>query len=131
MDERDREILSSKLLMINQALTELPEALSGLKPREITYLHINVIVNTLIPIIRVDVRPFWAAFNRDWSMELQAVAIELYQSEAIHDLPIGKLKSFPWFCAFMLANIQHNLAGSRSLDAAVAGTTADNIAQLP
>jgi len=128
MDDRDREILSSKLIMINHVLSELPITIRQLKPREINYDHINTIVNTLLPIIRVDVRPFVPAFKRDWAAELQKIAVGIYQTESVYDRSIGDLKSFPWYCAFMLANIQYNLAGRNSLDAVVARSTAETIA---
>lgn len=128
MNDHDREIIASKIMMINQALSELPDSMKGLRPRELNYDHINVIVNTLLPLIRVDVRPFWASFNREWSIELQEIAKGIYQNESIHDRPIGQLISLPWYCAFMLANIQFNLAGSNSLDSAIASNTDSNIA---
>ena len=128
MDENDFRIISNKVLMIQTALSELPENIRGLKIRDITYDHINIICNCLASVFSVDVRPFWAAFNREWSGNLQLITKDLYGKESFEDRPIGQMVSFPWYCAFILANAQYNLAGSGSLQQAISGNTQSNIA---
>jgi len=128
MNEKDLEIIGSKMLMIRQALSELPQSILALKIREVNYDHVNVIANCLLSVVSVDVRPFWAAFNRDWSMQLQAITMDLYKNESAHDRTLGQLVSFPWYCAFLLANAQCNLCGSGSLSDALQSNKTENIA---
>lgn len=123
------QIFESKMTMLSVAIGDLPKSILGMKIGQLSYENINQILNILVPrIIRVDVRIFWAMFDRDSSNQLTALARETWSSEIAQDPSIRESKAFILYCGFLLANVQYNIAGSNNLSERVSHMKMEDIA---